>query len=116
MMCDMAEYYHILDMEALPVSQLAVLSFGLPRDSRVMRRVSGLPVTYDQLLLSSIVDHLALLVWLQTEDGVKGRNRPKSILSELLSTEETEKPKAYESGEAFLAAREAIIRRDVDGN
>lgn len=95
------------------MSKLAVLSCGLPPESRTMRRVSGEKLTTDQMLLASIADRLSMLLWMQTKDGHKGINRPKLILSELNKQEE-EKPLAFESGAAFLAAREEIIRRSTN--
>ena len=37
--------------------------------------VWGLP----EQLLAGIIDHLAVIAWQRTEDGTKGRNRPKPI-------------------------------------
>lgn len=87
--------------------KLAALSCGLPSSSRTMRRVSGQKMSAEETLLAACVDRLSLLVWMNSDDGRKNRNRPKSILSEL--TEEKEKPNAYKDGAAFMAARNAIL-------
>lgn len=96
-------------MEALPVRKLAALSCGLPPESRTMRRVLGMKMTKEEMLLASICDRLSILCWMQTRDGHRGVNRPKQILQEL-TKEQEEKPQAFESGEAFMAAREAILK------
>lgn len=79
-----------------------------------MRRVTGAKLTLQETLLAAICDDLSLLVWFNTKDAQKGRNRPKSILSEL--TKVKEKPITYKDGAAFLAAREAILGGGADGD
>lgn len=105
----MAQYYHVYDYRGLPVSTLAALAAGLPAESRVMRKVSGSKLTPEQTLLAAIADRLGLLVWMQTKDGHKGRNRPKSILSEL-TRDETEAPESFASPADFEAERERLLR------
>lgn len=107
--CDMAQYYHIVDYRGLPVETLAALACGLPEDSRIMRKLSGAKAPPMLTLLAAIADRLSLLVWFQTKDGQKGRNRPKSILSELMKETE-EKPLTFASPEAFEAERARILR------
>lgn len=101
-------------MEALPVRKLAALSYGLPPQSRTMRRVTGNKLTLMETLAAAMCDRLSLLVWANTKDAQKGINRPKSILSEL--TNEEEKPLTYKDGAAFMAARNAILGGDADGD
>lgn len=114
MICDFAEFYHITDLKALPVSTLAALSFGLPAESRTMRRLSGSKLTVQETLLAIIADRLGILIWQQTKDGQKGKNQPASILSGL--TKEEEKPMTYKDGAAFLAARQSIIGGESDSD
>ena len=59
-----------------------------------MRALSGRRALQRDLLLAAAVDRLSTLVWFQTADGLKGRNRPKSVVDRLLREDETEK-KAY---------------------
>lgn len=91
MTCDLAEVYHIFDAGAIPDAQLATLLCGLPEDSRLMRAMSGRRASTSEMLLAAIADRLSTLVWFKTEDGLKGRNRPASIL-ERLTREREEKP------------------------
>lgn len=60
----------------------ADLLVELPDNSRVkmMEQESGGVWTFDRMLAATCADALNLLVWMQTKDGRKGRNRPKSIL------------------------------------
>lgn len=103
LICDLAETYHIYDYRLLPCKTAAVLSCGLRNDSRIKMRLSGLPVTSEQMMLASIVDNTKLIAWLWSEDGRTGTNRPKSLLAELLgvkSEKETE-IKLFDSGQEF---------------
>ena len=93
------------DPWALPVPTLAVLSAGLSPDSRVRRAVSGNAMSVDTLLLTAAVDRLGLLLWMQTEDGAHNRNRPKSLLEQLLRPQAARELELFGSPEAFMAAR-----------
>lgn len=88
LVCDFAETYKILNIRELPASLLATLAAGLPEDSRIKSRMSRKDnepaVKNDTLLLARIADLLALIVWSRTEDGQKGKNKPKSIVSIML--------------------------------
>lgn len=110
LICDMAETYHIYDLRGLPARTLATLAFGLRADSRIKMRLSDQPLRVDTILLAAIVDRLGLLVWAQTEDGQKGRNRPQSIIDALTGVEDG--PQGYSTPEEFEAER----RRIINGN
>lgn len=88
--CDLAEVYHIYDYESLPASLVATFSVGLREDSRIKLKMNNTKYRLETILLASVVDRLSLLVWMQTEDGRKGSNRPQSLAEQLLSTEEKE--------------------------
>ena len=53
--------------------------------------LSGQKLTLEQTLLAKISDDLAFIAWAQTEDARKNRNRPKSVLQELLGEHKREK-------------------------
>lgn len=96
-------------MEALPVSTLAALSCGLPAHSRSMRKVTGEKLTLEQTLLAAILDRLSVLCWLNSDDARRGRNRPKSILSELMKEENDEdKPQTFADGASLMAALDKL--------
>jgi len=110
--CDFAETYHILDYTALPVETAATLAAGLRDDSRIMMKLAKLRVKPELFALCTIADRLGLLVWMQTKDGQKNRNRPASML-EAISEEQKkdEKPIAYHSGAEFMAAWNRITAK-----
>lgn len=121
LICDFAETYHILDYRALSLKTAAALASGLPEDSRIMMKITGQRINTKTALLAGILDRLTTLVWFQTEDGHKGRNRPESVLARLTKEPEPDKKDdfvVYESPEAFRAAWEKLTgtEEDADGS
>lgn len=111
LICDLAETYQIYDYRQLPPQKVAVFSVGLKDDSRIKMKISGQSVPLDTLLLAGISDRLSTLVWFQTEDGRKGKNRPKMLMN-LLSNKEQESKEdviAFNSGEDFMKTRNQLI-------
>ena len=108
-MCDLAETYHIYDYKRLPLTAVAAFSVGLRDDSRIKMKLSGAKAPTEIILLAAAVDRLSLLVWAQTKDAEKGRNRPKSIL-EALNPKESDMT-SYASGEDFMKERERLLER-----
>ena len=73
-------------------------------------------LTFEQLLLAKILDDLELILWSRTEDAIKGRNRPKSILSEIYhDKDKNEEIRAYDSPEAFEAEYRRLVG-EINGN
>lgn len=107
LICDLAETYTLYDFEHLPVQTVAALAVGLRDDSRIKMSMSGAKAPTDILLLAAAVDRLSLLVWAQTKDAEKGRNRPKSVLESLQPKEKTSV--GYDSGEDFTRERNRLI-------
>ena len=115
LICDFAETYHIYDLESLPVQTVAILACGLGEESRIMRKMSGTNVSPTLLLLAHAVDRLSILVWKDTKDGRKNRNKPESVVNMLLRSK-SDKNKhisstAFESAEAFETCRKHILER-----
>lgn len=104
----------MLDYKALPVHLTAALFAGLKADSRIKMRLSGTKVPLDLVLSAAAVDRLSLLVWAQTKDAETGRNRPPSLVEELLDGGGHQRGDiaAFASGEDFKAARSKIIGGD----
>ena len=105
--CDFAEIYGIIDRRSVPPLKAAVLAGGLfssERNGRIKRRYGGRHATPEQLLLAGMADRLSVLVWQNTKDGARNRNRPESILAELID-EGTEKRTDKET-ERFATAGE----------
>lgn len=113
-MCDFAQYYHILDMDALPMRIKATLAAGLPEESRSKLKASGSEAPVETMLLAIIADSLRLLVWQNTEDGHRGRNQPEKLSAALLPTGKEEKEtQGFSSAEDFERARERLLRGGV---
>lgn len=110
LVCDMAEVYHIFDIQALPARTLAVLACGLGHNSRVWAKICGFEARWCDIVQATIADRLAILCWFQTEDGHEGKNRPALLTLQLLGTDQSDKQKyqTYETGADFMAAWSAL--------
>ena len=109
LICDFAEYYHVLYWRELPLKLAATLAFGLPPDSRSKRRISGMKISTETLMLAKIADLLSIWLWWNSEDGAKGRNRPQSIVAALTADKQPEpKHRVFRSGAAFRAEYDRI--------
>ena len=71
----------------------------------------------DTFLLACIYDKMSMLCWLQSEDGARGRNRPKQIADIFMLTKERKSGDivGYASGKDYEAARQEILRQ-MNGN
>ena len=108
---DLAETYHVLDYRELPPLTVAALVAGLGENSRIRRKEAGVTTPAELSVLALIYDKLSLLLWAQSKDGHKNRNKPASLYQML-----NQKPKektliAFDTGEEFDRARQAIINR-----
>lgn len=108
LICDMAETYHVLNWRELPLKTAAILASGLHQDSRCFRKINGQKLRSDEYTQISILDELRLIRWLQTSDAAKGKNRPESILNNLLEPRKS-KATGYRTPEEFEATRRKII-------
>lgn len=112
LICDFAEVYHVFDWRSLPLRTAATLANGLGANSRIMRKISGVSVTMETLLLATIADALHILVWQNTRDGAKGRNRPVLIAEKLTETPKEES--GFETIADFKKWREELIGCDKE--
>lgn len=114
--CDLAETYHVFDLESLPVTTVAILACGLGENSRIMKKLRGAKVTDEKYLLANIADALNLLVWQRTKDGRKNRNRPHSFVADLKGEPETKvrKVTAFDTPEEFMKERQRLLDRSKD--
>ena len=101
LICDLAETYQIFDYTKLPVTQVAVLSVGLRDNSRIKMKMNNMRHSLDTMLLAAGVDRMSLLLWAKTEDGAKGRNKPKSVFEQLIETKKDEDIVSFNSPEEF---------------
>lgn len=111
LICDFAETYHIYDYQGLPVQYAAVLACGLGPNSRIKMAISKGKAPTEVILLAAILDRLSLLVWLNTRDAQKGRNRPKPLVESLLGGKQSDSEvTAFECGAAFEHERERLMK------
>lgn len=104
LICDMAETYHIYNMEQLPVEYVAILACGLRENSRIKLKAAGLKTDISTMLLAHICDNTAINAYLKTKDAQHNRNRPKSMVKAFQAEyDPQEHARTFESGEAFLA-------------
>ena len=103
----MAETYHIINWRELPLKTAAILASGLHQDSRCFRKLNKQKLRSDEYVWFAILDEIRTLRWLQTEDATKGKNRPDSILKQML--EDKPKVSAFRTAEEFEARRQQII-------
>lgn len=106
--CDLAEYYHILNMDEIPTETLATLVIGLRDDSRTMLKLTDRKVSIDRLINAIACDNLSLILWSKTKDGQHNRNRPKRLIDVLLDTEAKDKFMSFEDADDFQKAWEKI--------
>jgi len=113
LICDLAETYQIYDYRQLPATRVAVFAYGLRNDSRIKMKLSGQSVALDTLLLAGISDRLSTLIWFQSEDGQKGKNRPVSLVDLLLNKNNGKKKDdeivSYDTGKDFEEARKKLL-------
>lgn len=110
LICDMAETYHIYNMEDYNVNFIATLAAGLREDSRIRQKADGMKVSLMTLLVGYILDACNFLVWAQTKDAQKGKNRPKSVV-DILTKEKVSDLQSFATAEDFEYKRKAIIER-----
>lgn len=111
LICDLAETYHIYDYKSLPVSQVAIFSIGLRNDSRIKMKMNDMKYPLPDILLAACVDRLTQLLWMNSKDGANGLNRPKSIVSQLLSEVEERDMEVFDSPEDFEMKRNEILMK-----
>lgn len=97
LICDFAEYYHVLNYKELAPELAAILLVGLRNDSRVMMKKSGQKLTIEQTLLASIADATTYSLWMQRRG--KGK-KPTSILS-ILTKDNQNKCIGFNTGKDF---------------
>lgn len=110
LICDMAEYYHVLDIDSIPVGTLAALANGLPGKSRSVSAITGCEFPADYELLAIIADRLGMLMWMFSEDGRKNINRPESVIR-MNDEQKDGQVESFSDGEDFIAAREQLLKK-----
>ncbi|MHC5375760.1 DUF5361 domain-containing protein [Enterococcus sp. LJL120] len=110
LLCDLAETYQIYDYRQLPLNTVAVFSCGLRDSSRIKMKLNDQKVSLDTLILASIRDTTALLLWSKTKDAQKNINKPTPIVPNLLREKQrNDKVISFRSGEDFDFVRNNLI-------
>lgn len=81
-------------------------------------RVAGLKASPVRVMLAAQLDTLNMLLWMQTKDAAKGRNRPAQILPNFLVSDETEEVKeimGFDTSADFEAMRAKLMKGAIDG-
>lgn len=107
MICDLAQYYHILDYTQIKPNILASLVIGLPDDSRVMRKISGSKLGYKDSVLALIFDALQIIAYNQGHK--RGAAKPESFYKKLTTEEVKEEYEEFSSPEQYEAWRKEHI-------
>jgi len=111
LICDLAETYQIYDYRVMPPLRVAIFAAGLREDSRIKLKMSGQKVSMETSLLAGISDSLNMLVWMNSSDGQKGRNKPMLITSLLSERPEKSDAVTFASGEDFENYRNKLIAK-----
>lgn len=98
----------------MPPSLIATLAAGLRYDSRILQKMSGAKIEEDRLVLFSILDAINLLIWQNTEDGHKNRNRPASFVQAINEREKKKNMRVFNSAQDFEQYRQARFRRNEE--
>lgn len=92
----------------MPLSKVACLVYGLRDNSRLKMKIFKSKMETKDYLLAGIFDRLTLLVYANTKDAQKGRNKPKLLLD--MIPKEKDKISSFNSGEDFEKAKERILK------
>lgn len=111
--CDLAETYHIFDWKSLPLLTVATLVYGLGQNSRIKRKLSNEQYTTEEIMLMNIADALNILVWMNSEDGLNGTNKPQSFI-ELTHNKKENNQQGFTTKEEF-EERLALLRGEHNG-
>ena len=108
LVCDLAEYYHILDYRRVPGRTLGTLAVGLRAESRIGQIRDGVKATPEVLVLAKIYDVLVQVF------GEKG-SEPKSLFNSFIvkQEEQNKTPQAFTSGQDFEDAWRKINKRET---
>lgn len=109
LICDLAEVYHIYNMEDYSAEYIATLAMGLRDDARIKMKVMGLEIDLKRLLLAHIADNTAINAWLQSKNAEKGKDRPPSFVRVLTEKiDPSKQPMGFSSGADFDAQWEKL--------
>lgn len=109
LICDLAQYYHVLDYRSMTVESVATLAAGLPEDSRIMRKLYNQNISKSELMLAAIYDDLNFYLYSMTQNAKHGINRPASIVEKWLNITEQKETMAFDSVNSYEKAKQRIL-------
>ena len=115
LICDFAETYHVYAWRQLPARTAATLAAGLSPDSRIMRRLSGVPAKLEHILLAIIADACTLSVWQRSKASAEGMPPPPSLYKTLFGDKNPSRGSGFDDGAAFDSWRENMMRSEQNG-
>ena len=87
---------------------MAILVYGLRENSRLKMKILNSKMETKNYLLAGILDRLTLLVYANTKDAQKGRNKPKMLLDTIEKSKDN--VSSFTSGEDFEKAKAKILK------
>ena len=66
-----------------------------------MTKLSGAKVPPDLFFMAAAIDRLSLLVWAQTEDAKKGRNKPEMITEKMFGDSSQKEVQSFVASDDF---------------
>ena len=113
MIADLAEYYHIYNYLDHPLLRVAIFVDQLRESSRVKKKINGMKLDLNTMLLASIKDGIETVIYMFNTD--KNKKKPKFILEMLMKEGKKEEQSIYSSGEEFEKARSSILEKIKKG-
>jgi len=107
LICDFAQYYGIYELEKFDLKYLSILACGLPSESRTKKKLIGFKYSMSELMMASIIDHLAILI----AQGVRKKNvkKPQSMVQIMTEKKEENEIQTFKTPEEFERERKRII-------
>jgi hypothetical protein len=117
LICDLAETYRIYDYRSLPARTVATFAVGLRNDSRIKMRLSGEPLTFEQMMMVKIYDLLNWLDWVKIRENSKSKSKPPERLEDKIRKKAAKKSDTvvFNSVKDFETARHRMIEGLKDG-
>ena len=107
LICDFAEYYNVLDINALDIRMAAVLACGLPTGSRIIKELRGDQPDPELIYKYAVLDAIRDVEWAiwQTHSRKKLK-RPERLVNKLLNknSENYQEVRGFRTPEEFEAA------------
>lgn len=105
LICDLAETYHVLDYEELPLERVAVLASGLRGNSRIRMKMAGKEYVPVHNMIAHIADNITLL-----RKEISGDRSETPLFTEIINgSVQKKQERGFDSGEDFMRERNRIL-------